>query len=797
MFSSKIYSHPDKLILVHLQNVAYSCLKKFKETKHNLSSYFPNDRWEKLVWLMGFSHDFGKTTSYFQEYLFEKDENNKVIMKNQPETGHSLISAVLTFWIAKNFVKDKEGELLQMMPFFLYLIVKKHHGNINNPIPFSDESNELDIPIEHLDKQLESMDKAELQFLFDKINEKLSLNIQVENIPKSLKEYFINELRRKEKRVFKKVNKKIEYYFIFQFIYSLLLHSDKEDAIFGKVNQDHRIKLDNDLIKKYKTLKFGKPKTKIDKIRESIFHDANSKILEIDLKNKILSLNVPTGSGKTLTCLSTALKLKTRLEKIGIKPRIIYGLPFTSIIDQNYEVFDEILKNPDSDILLKHHHLAEISYNQKDSDAEFEPEQAKFMIESWEAEIIVTTFFQIFHTLFSNRNRMIQKFHKLANSIILLDEVQSIPYKYWKLVRETLLKISDIFNVYFILITATQPRIFESNEIIELVPDKSEYFSQFDRINLNFESESIELQNFIAKCKNEIENSDKSFLFVMNTINSSIELFENLKKMDLDAEYFYLATNIIPKHRFEKILNIKKSKKRKIIVSTQMIEAGVDIDIENVWRDFAPLESINQVCGRCNRNFSEKKGNVRIFEILNENHNNTPFSKYIYGKSALSIIETKESLGYKTTISETEFLKNMDSYYQIINEKIADDESDKILRFLENLQFADLYKSFKLIDDKLYNKKDVFIEYDETAINVWQKFKNLKQIKNTFKRKTEFLKFKKDFYDYVISVPEKYVQEQEYENTGIVYILNNAVESCYYEQTGWNRTNDNYTNYVF
>jgi len=797
LFSSKIYSHPDKLILVHLQNVAYSCLKKFKETKHNLSSYFPNDRWEKLVWLMGFSHDFGKTTSYFQEYLFEKDENNKVIMKNQPETGHSLISAVLTFWIAKNFVKDKEGELLQMMPFFLYLIVKKHHGNINNPIPFSDESNELDIPFEHLDKQLESIDKAELQFLFDKINEKLSLNIQVENIPKSLKEYFINELRRKEKRVFKKVNKKIEYYFIFQFIYSLLLHSDKEDAIFGKVNQDHRIKLDNDLIKKYKTLKFGKPKTKIDKIRESIFHDANSKILEIDLKNKILSLNVPTGSGKTLTCLSTALKLKTRLEKIGIKPRIIYGLPFTSIIDQNYEVFDEILKNPDSDILLKHHHLAEISYNQKDSDAEFEPEQAKFMIESWEAEIIVTTFFQIFHTLFSNRNRMIQKFHKLANSIILLDEVQSIPYKYWKLVRETLLKISDIFNVYFILITATQPRIFESNEIIELVPDKSEYFSQFDRINLNFESESIELQNFIAKCKNEIENSDKSFLFVMNTINSSIELFENLKKMDLDAEYFYLATNIIPKHRFEKILNIKKSKKRKIIVSTQMIEAGVDIDIENVWRDFAPLESINQVCGRCNRNFSEKKGNVRIFEILNENHNNTPFSKYIYGKSALSIIETKESLGYKTTISETEFLKNMDSYYQIINEKIADDESDKILRFLENLQFADLYKSFKLIDDKLYNKKDVFIEYDETAINVWQKFKNLKQIKNTFKRKTEFLKFKKDFYDYVISVPEKYVQEQEYENTGIVYILNNAVESCYYEQTGWNRTNDNYTNYVF
>ncbi len=792
MFSSKIYSHPDILLYVHLQNVADSCLKKFRETKHSLSSYFSKEYWEKLIWLMSFSHDFGKATSYFQEYLFEKDEDKRTIMKNQAETGHSLISAVLTFWIAKEFVKDKEGELLQMMPFFLYLIVKKHHGNINNPIPFSDESNELDIPIEHLDRQSVSINKAELQFLFDKINEKLSLEIRVKDIPKSLKEYFIKELRRKEKRVFKRFSKKIGYYLIFQFIYSLLLHSDKEDAIFGKVDQDHRIKLDNDLIEKYKTLKFGKPKTKIDKIRESIFQNANSKILQIDLKNKILSLNVPTGSGKTLTCLSTALKLRTRLEKNGIKPRIIYGLPFTSIIDQNYDVFDEILKNPDSDILLKHHHLAEISYNQKDSDVEFEPEQAKFMIESWESEIVVTTFFQIFHTLFSNRNRMIQKFHKLANSIILLDEVQTIPYKYWKLVRETILKISDIFNVYFILITATQPRIFEPDEIIELVPDKAEYFSQFDRVNLNFESESIELQNFIEKCKNEIDNSDESYLFVMNTINSSIELFENVKKMDLDAEYFYLATNIIPKHRFEKIKEVIKSKKRKIIVSTQMIEAGVDIDIENVWRDFAPLESINQVCGRCNRNFSGKKGNVRIFEILNENHNNTPFSKYIYGKSALSIIETKESLGDKTTISETEFLKNMDSYYQIIKEKIAEDESDKILEIIKNMQFADLYKSFKLIDDKLYNRKDVFIEYDESAIDVWQKFLNLKQIKDTFKRKTEFLKFKKDFYDFVISISEKYVPEQEYENTGIVYIPNNAVESCYDEQTGWKRTDEDY-----
>ena len=108
------------------------------------------------------------------------------------------------------------------------------------------------------------------------------------------------------------------------------------------------------------------------------------------------------------------------------------------------------------------------------------------------------------------------------------------------------------------------------------------------------------------------------------------------------------------------------------------------------------------------------------------------------------------------------------------------------------MQFADLYKSFKLIDNELYKRKDTFVEFDEKAKETWQKFANLKQIKNPFKRKTEFLKFKKDFYDYVISIPEKYVPEQEYENTGIVYIPNNAVDSCYDEKTGWKRTDENY-----
>jgi len=789
LFSSKLYSHPDKLLIDHLNNVAQSCVEKFRSMQHNLSKYMSKEYWEKLAWLMGFSHDLGKATSYFQKYLFESDDRKRTIMKNQPETGHSLISAVFSYWITREFVKDKEDGYLQNMPFFLYLIIKKHHGNINNAIPSGDEADELNIPYKHLDRQRDAINKNELQNLFNMINEKLSLKIQCKNLPESLTLYFKTELLRKEKNIFRNRHKLIDDYFIFQYLYSLLLHSDKEDAIFGSRPEIPRLSISTDIIKQYKDANFEDSGSRINQIREAIFNDANRSISQIELNNKIFSLNVPTGSGKTLTALSVALKLRERLNnKIGNSPRIIYGLPYTSIIDQNFDVYQKLFDKPKSNLLLKHHHLAEISYRQNDNAAEFEASEARFLIESWESEIIVTTFFQIFHTLFTNRNRMIQKFHKLTNSIVLLDEVQVLPYKYWDLVRNTIKKMSEMFNIYFILITATQPRIFEHSEIVELIPNKTDYFAQFDRVNLQFEPEKIGLECYIEKCRDEIHQSKKSYLFVMNTIDSSIRLFNELEKTGLKADYFYLATNIIPRHRLNRIKAIKKSKNRKIIVSTQMIEAGVDIDIQNVWRDFAPLESINQVCGRCNRNFADKKGNVKIFEIVNENHNNTPFSKYIYGKSALSIIETKEALGDRTSISETEFLHNMDTYYQKLKEKIAGDESDKNLAFMANLQFADLYKSFKLIDNADYDRKDVFVEIDHDAQKVWNHYNNLSRIKNPFERKNEFLKFRKDFYDYVISVPAKYVNCGEEHPSGIVYAPLESLEFCYDNDTGWKET---------
>ncbi len=219
-----------------------------------------------------------------------------------------------------------------------------------------------------------------------------------------------------------------------------------------------------------------------------------------------------------------------------------------------------------------------------------------------------------------------------------------------------------------------------------------------------------------------------------------------------------------------------------------MIEAGVDIDVENVWRDSGPLESINQVCGRCNRNFKEgRRGRVRLFQILDEKNKNTPLEKYVYGKNALSMLETKAIISEKAEISETDFLQNMDRYYAEIQSKQNNEGSNELLEYMDNLQFQNVYKAFHLIDPVNYDLKDVFIEWDETAQSVWRTYLEIKSFCNPIKRKEAFLKIRKTLYDYVLSVPSKYVPDQEFEGTFLVYTGKDSLSACYDEATGWKR----------
>lgn len=772
-------SQPDESLSEHLQNVADIC-KNTIENK-SLNIWLDEKIMIDILYLIGLCHDFGKFTTFFQEYINEKDKIRQKRLKNNSETHHGLISAIFTYFVLKEFLKEKElsnPKQYDLIPIIGYLIVKRHHGNLKNLdnelLELRDSETKKNLKI-----QLESINKDDLEEFYSSVD----LNKFHDEFVSIC--YEIKKYRRSIIRTFKG-EESPRIYLLSQLLYSILLNSDKQDAS-GISAGDEICDIDSGLVDKYRVLKgFDVPQNEMDIIRNNIYKDVVSSIDSLDLNNKIYSLNVPTGTGKTLTSFSFALKLRNKLkEEKGFIPKIIYSLPFLSIIDQNFDVFEDVFKevkgeSPASNILLKHHHLAEIFYSTKDD--EFEPLESQFIIEGWNSEIIVTTFYQIFHTLISNKNRALRKFHNIVNSIIILDEVQSIPYKYWLLIRKVISTLSETFNTYFIFVTATQPLIFEPDEIFELVTDKKKYFKKFDRVKLTPSLEPIHIDEFKKIAEEEIKKlNEKDFLLVLNTINASKEVFEHLNSIKLiNTNLYYLSTNIIPKNRLDRIKEIKKDKKRKVIVSTQLIEAGVDIDVDVVFRDFAPLDSINQVAGRCNRNFcSNKKGQVKVFVLKNDNQK---YYNYIYNVFLTN--QTKEILKQYTSINENEFFVLSNEYFQKIKKLGQDDDSKKILANVVKLQFEDLNK-FKLIEIN-YEKIDVFIEVDDNAKGIWQKYQRICEEKNWLKRKEKFLKIKKEFYDYVISLPIKYKNKVDYDDEkGIGHISLEEKDMYYNPNTGF------------
>ncbi|WP_269850711.1 CRISPR-associated helicase Cas3' [Methanosarcina horonobensis] len=602
---------------------------------------------------------------------------------------------------------------MEYIPTIGYLIVKRHHGNLKDA---EDEIRELidkDV-LEIIDLQIKSLDISELKTVYEKLLDGYDISSDIDT--------FCNEYRSIAGEILKNRRKLVKllkgeqftgYYLITLTLYSILINSDKIDA--SSIDVSSEIEISSELVDMYMVEKgFHNNESTINKIRNGIYKEVTENIEKLDLDNKIYSISVPTGSGKTLTSLSFALKLKARLrEEKRIKAKIIYSLPFLSIIDQNYDVFEGVFKtveiaNPSEDVLLKHHHLADIFYRTQDNE-EFEGLKSLFLIEGWNSEIIVTTFVQFFHTIVSNKNRSLRKFHTIANSIVILDEVQSIPHKYWLLLKQVISGFAKYFNTYFIFVTATQPLIFdpEKGEIIELVKNKDKYFREFDRVKLKINLSSIGMNDFKEIIESEVKkNPEKDFLFVLNTIKSSLEVFKHLKNLELDnSDYYYLSTNIIPKERLNRIKKNQGEvgKKEKIIVSTQLIEAGVDIDVDIVYRDFATIDSINQVSGRCNRNSSKSyRGQVNIVVLKDERKE---FHRYIY--SSFLIDKTKEVLKESPSeIYEEDLLFLNNSYFRKVKDTSSEDESKELLSYINELKFKTLTSDFRLIEDKVgYEKK--------------------------------------------------------------------------------------------
>lgn len=766
--SSNLYSHPGIPLEDHLIGVAELSDLFFSEKPLEI-----RERLNSICRIIALTHDIGKATKYFQDYLYA-DDNEKEKLKKNKETWHSLFSSVCAYYLTKKLSLADE-----IYPVFAFLAIRRHHGNlrdVRDDVLFDDSDTGL------LHKQLESIADEGFSVLCRRLHSEglpLLLNKQIIS-------QWIDGFSRESKQIKKylrSINNDVSNYITLNLIYSILLDADKSEVIVKDKTVFNRKEFNSaEWVNSYKKQTIF-PESPINILREKAYHETLKH--EIDLNKKIYSLNLPTGLGKTLTSLSFALKLKEVIKsKKSVEPRIVYALPFLSIIDQNAEVFESVIKanniEPDTSILLKHHHLSEVFY--KKDDNEFEPDEAKILVEGWNAEIIITTFVQLFHSLISNRNKSIRKFHRLANSIIILDEVQSIPVKYWLLLKNVMTQLSEMLNTYIILVTATEPLIFGKREIRGL-GDRDFYFKVLDRIAvqplLNRDMTIDELAKFF-----DLKNG-KSYLFIFNTITAARAFYNLIKDGGISATY--LSTHITPKERLERIKEIKKGK-YKIAVSTQLVEAGVDIDFDVVVRDVAPLDSINQAAGRCNRN-SKERGEVYIVSLKDDKGRR--HSSYIYDTVLVDI--TRKILSSRKEIKESDFLSLTEEYYSETEKKKSQNISRELVEAITKLRYDSeddrtSISDFKLIDED-YPKSDVFIELDEDAKKIWQQYRDLKAVKNLFERKNLFDSLKSDFYRHVISIPA-HIENMPPLFGELGYVTQSALEDYYDKETGF-KTKDN------
>ena len=773
--------------------------------KFILPSFFPKKKLEEMIEGLVYFHDFGKGTDFFQlkiakavkekgpkefmmqnmnfiQYILKKEPRlNNLLYFNPKLSNHSEIGAY--FFLTHIFYDDFIINLI------LFRIVKKHHGDLTN---FMDDSQYLlsDDKLKTISCQLENY----MFPLFSKIYKEIDLTKW-----DKIRELFQKGRKLKQAFINLKGQQNLKYFFFQHFMYSILLSADKGDVSINKdsleIISNNRV-IPPDVVDSFKRMEFSDSSLKkIDAERELAYKYVIEN-LKRNVDTNFFSITLPTGMGKTLTAYNAAIKLQNFItEKKRYSPRIIYCLPFTSIIDQNTLVLKEILSknNVPLDLISKNHYLS--SFNDNYDKKELSDNEAEYLADGWEQEFIITTFVQLLESIFTNRNKSIRKFHNMVNSIIILDEVQNIPPGYMEVIRETFLKMSEYFDTRIILVSATQPILFKKGEILELTDPNMNKTRKFfsERVRIEIDQSLLKKNDFKSNSENNllsifindiINNESKSILIICNTIAQSQYYFKHIQEAFPELCIIYLSSSILPKRRKQLIKLIKrniKNNKRMILVSTQVVEAGVDIDFDIVYRDFAPLDSINQSAGRCNRNGIKAKGLVKLFH--------SGKSSIIYD-SILLDITVRIFREYDNIIPESLFFDINEKYFSEVWKNISEnnDKSVQLKNWMETLQMEDIQKNFKLIDSN-YQHHNVFIPYCRKAEKIWGKYRECLKIDDFFERKYAIKKIKAELLMYVTRFPKnKYEPNEKVKDDFIIYEEN--WQNYYDLITGFNTQND-------
>lgn len=402
----------------------------------------------------------------------------------------------------------------------------------------------------------------------------------------------------------------------------------------------------------------------------------------------LFRLTVPTGGGKTVASLAFALRhaLENKMD------RIIYVIPYTSIIEQNAKVFRDILGEEN---VLENH--CNVDY---ESSEELLPMQ--LASENWDKPIVVTTNVQFFESLFANKSSKCRKLHNIANSVIIFDEVQMLPNDYVKPCIAMIEELINNYQVSAVLCTATQPALasffHEGISAKELCPRMEEQFEFFKRTV--FENVGVLTENDL------IQRLEKEYqaLCIVNTKKRAQRIYKQLEGEGV----YHLSTSMYPKHRRRILREIRErlqKNKKCILISTSLVEAGVDLDFQSVYRELAGVDSMIQAAGRCNREGlrPEKESKVYIFQFE--------------GKE--NVLGQRQQIDVaKSVIADNRDISDMESitqYFEMLYHIKGDSlDKKKIMDEFQNKRynFAKVGKEFKLIEQ---DTKTIFINYEEEA----------------------------------------------------------------------------------
>ena len=787
---------------------------------------------ENIMILVSMLHDLGKADRNFQNYI--SNVTKKKV--NHSSAGGKYLFECVTKIIKENTSISNNTIIYKYFLEILEYVIFSHHGlydviseegesnterrrnynNISNERYYYEEDVKEYIKFLENEKNIEFkkyIEKAfeEFKIFFDKIdnmikNEKTKINKGNDNLKKV----------EDEKRCF--------YCHCFmRLVLSILKEGDISDTInvflkepFVPIEEKKIYELWNNIEEnielKYKKFEKISENTPINILRKKLSETA--KIRGEKDSVGIYKLELPTGSGKTLTSFRYAIEQAKNLKK----DRIIYVTAFLSVLEQNAEEIKKIINN--EEYILEHHSniiedendSVEEETANKNSEEYEEISKKQYLINSWDSPVILTTMVQFFNTLFKEKASNIRRFSKLVNSVIIIDEVQSIPKKAIYLSNLIMNFMKEFMNCTIIHCSATQPSFdgkVLTHKILygdiegknsDIVSMKENEKKIFERVNVyNYAGKNgnkimgtKELSNFILSMYDE----DNSILIILNTKKSVKIIYDELKNSSkvIMEDLYYLSTNMCAAHRLEKIKEMKDklSKNKKVIcVSTQLIEAGVDVDFNIVLRSVAGIDSIIQSIGRCNREGKLEKGK---FYIINHSEEDLKYLKDIERtvEATSGILEEEVSNinNLKEPYYNRYYVNNLEEMrYKLENEndllsmlsinKKSRSDYKKLNGKNYNWEVAQSFKNaavnFNLIEK---DTTSIIVNYDEKSNELISELKiaireyKILQIKKLLKKLQRYavnIYNKKKFYRFI----------EEYKEYGISILLDG-----YYGETG-------------